>query len=179
MANIRRLADEGTLVAAGPMEDTPVTINGIFIFRAPSLAEAAGIAALDPSVAAKRNTVEVYPWWGPTGIGASYFKWKKQNPSVSDVMASHEFCLVKRGPADPDPGAPIEVAALIEPIRRTGALSAAGPIEGDRDLLGIIIFKGASVDEARRALEQDESVKSGRIAIEYHVWWTADRVLPW
>jgi len=51
MANIRKLGHEGTLLAAGPMEDTPVTINGIFIFRSPSLAEAARIAALDPSVA--------------------------------------------------------------------------------------------------------------------------------
>jgi uncharacterized protein YciI len=179
MANIRKLADEGILVAAGPMEDTPVTINGIFIFSAPSLAEAERIAALDPSVAAKRNTVDVHPWWGPAGIGAAYFKWKKENPSADDAMASHAFCLVKRGSAQPDSRAPIEVAALVEPLRRAGALSAAGPIEGDRDLLGIIIFKGASVEEARRALERDESVKSGRIAIEYHVWWTADRVLPW
>jgi len=95
------------------------------------------------------------------------------------MMASHAFCLLKRGPARRDSEAPTEVAALIEALRRTGALSAAGPIEGDHDLFGIIIFKRASVEEAPRTLEQDESVKSGRIAIEYHVWWTADRVLPW
>ena len=33
MANIQRLADEGTMAAAGPMEDRPATISGIFIFR--------------------------------------------------------------------------------------------------------------------------------------------------
>jgi len=33
MANIKMLASEGVLVAAGPMEDTPTAISGIFIFK--------------------------------------------------------------------------------------------------------------------------------------------------
>jgi uncharacterized protein YciI len=179
MANIHRLADQGILVAAGPMEDTPATIGGIFVFKAESLAEASRVAALDPSVVAKRNTVDVHPWWGPAGIGAAYFKLKKETPGAQDVMASHAFCLIRRGAVVPDGNDPYDENGLIESLRRAGKLAAAGRIEGDPELLGIVIFKSASTDEARRILNDDPSIKSGRIAIEYHVWWTADGILPW
>ena len=180
MANIRRMADDGVLVAAGPMEDQPVTISGIFVFKAPSLAEARRIAALDPTVVHGRNTVDVHPWLGPAGIGEAYFKWKKRNPDAKDEMASHALCLVLRGPAWAGGAHPDEEhERFVASLRAAGALAAAGPVQDDPDLLGIIVFKNSSADEARRAAEQDPAVRAGRIVIEYHVWWTADRVLPW
>jgi uncharacterized protein YciI len=179
MANIRKLADAGVLVAAGPMEDTPTTISGIFVFRADTLADARRIAAQDPTVVAGRNTVDVHPWLGPVGIGTSYFRWKKENPDAKDVMASHAFCLVRRGPAWSEGTDRYDGDGLIENLRRAGALAAAGPVEEDPDLLGIVIFKAASVEDARRSVAGDPSVKSGRIAVEFHLWWTADRILPW
>lgn len=45
--------------------------------------------------------------------------------------------------------------------------------------LRYVVFKAPSTQEARKAIEQDPAVRAGRIAIEYHEWWTADRVLPW
>jgi uncharacterized protein YciI len=180
MANISSLARDGVLVAAGPMEDKEVTISGIFVFNSPSLAEACRVAALDPTVTAGRNTVDVHPWLGPAGIGTSYFLWKRQNPAGQDQMASHAFCIVKRGPAwiptVPDDG---EHEEFVESLRTAGKLAAAGPIEGDADMLGIVIFKGASLDDARTALEADPPVRTGELSVEYHVWWTADKILPW
>ncbi len=180
MANIKKMADDGVLAAAGPMDDTPRTISGIFVLNAPSLEEARRIAALDATVARKRNTADVHPWWGPAGIGAAYFKWKKENPQAKDEMATHVLCLVMRGRPAPGSAAPdADHAAYVESLRRAGALAAAGPVEGDPDLLGVVIFKTSSLDEARAAMARDPAVLAGRIAIEYHAWWTANRVLPW
>jgi len=180
MANIQKMADDGILAAAGPMGDQTVTISGIFVLKAPSLSEARRIAALDPTVVHRRNTVDVHPWRGPAGIGLSYFRWRKQHPDAKDVMARHAFCLVLRGPAwaggtQPD----AEHEKFVASLRAEGLLAAAGPVEDDPDLTGIVVFKTASTEEARKAAEQDPAVRAGRIAIEYHEWWTADGVLPW
>jgi uncharacterized protein len=180
MANIQRMADSGVLVAAGPMEDSPVTISGIFVLRAPSLDEARRIAAADPTVVAGRNTVDVHAWLGPAGIGASYFKWKRENPGAKDAMASHALCLLLRGPNWPGRTRPdAEHERFVDSLRGAGALAAAGPFDDDPGLVGIVVFKASSTDEARRAMGQDPSILAGRIAVEYHEWWTADRVLPW
>jgi len=147
------------------------------VLNAPSLAEARRIAAQDPTVAEKRNTADVHPWWGPAGIGAAYFRWKKDNPQAKDEMATHVLCLVMRA----QPGAQTDAAhaAYVQSLRVAGALAAAGPADGDPDLLGVVVFKTSSLDEARKAMAQDPSVLAGRISVEYHEWWTADRVLPW
>jgi uncharacterized protein YciI len=180
MANIRKMADDGVLAASGPMDDTPRTISGIFVLNAPSLGEARRIAALDPTVAQGRNTADVHPWWGPAGIGAGYFKWKRENPQAKDGMATHALCLVMRGRPEAGSAPPdAQHAAYVESLRRAGALAAAGPVEGDPDLLGVVIFKTSSLEEARKAMAQDPAVLAGRITIDYHAWWTADRVLPW
>ncbi len=179
MANISQMAKDGVLVAAGPMEDTPVTISGIFVLKCDSLPAAERVAAQDPSVVGKRNTVDVHSWLGPAGIGTSYFKWKKENPDAKDVMASHAFCLIKPGPAWPGGNRGYDDDGSIDALRRAGLLSAAGPINDDPGLVGIVVFKTASLDEAKKSLAEIPSVKAGRLAVEYHVWWTADRVLPW
>jgi uncharacterized protein YciI len=180
MANIQKMADEGVLVAAGPMDDTPVSISGIFVFKAPSLSEARRIAALDPTVVEGRNTVDVHPWWGPPGIGAAYSKWKRENPDAKVPMGAHAFCVVLRGPAWKGGSQPdMEHEEFIASLRGAGALGAAGPVDGDPEMLEILIFTTASTDEARKIEEKDPSVRDGRIVMEYHEWWSADRVLPW
>jgi uncharacterized protein YciI len=179
MANISQMAKDGVLVAAGPMDDTPVTISGIFVLKCDSLSAAEKIAAQDPTVVGKRNTVDVHPWLGPAGIGTSYFKWKKENPDAKDEMASHVFCLIKPGPGWPGGIRGYDDDGSIDALRRAGLLSAAGPIPDDPGLVGIVVFKTPSLDEARKSLGEIASVKAGRLTVEYHVWWTADRVLPW
>ena len=177
MANIQRMADEGILAAAGPMDDPTPTISGIFILKADSLEAARAIAARDPTVVANRNTVDVHAWRGPEGIGDGYFKWKRDNPGAKDVMAARAFCILEKAPNAS--GWRPDDTAFIETVRASGALLAAGRVEGEPVIVGIIIFKTASADEAARILAKDPAVASGRFQAEFHNWWTADRVMPW
>ncbi len=180
MANIHKMAQDGILVAAGPMEDHPTTISGIFVFKVQSLAEAQRIAALDPTVQERRNTADVHPWLGPKGIGVAYFQWKKEHPEAADAMAAHVLCILRHGPAwSSDARSDGEHAAFVGTLRSDGVLASAGRIDGDPDLYSVCVFKTSFVDEATRAMGQDPAVKSGRLAVEFHRWWTADRVLPW
>jgi uncharacterized protein YciI len=180
MANIRRMAQDGILVAAGPMEDQPTTISGIFVLKAPSLGEARRIAAQDPTVTERRNTVDVHPWLGPKGIGAAYFQWKRDHPEAKDAMEAHVLCVLRHGSAwAVEPRSDADHEAFVDSLRRSGALAAAGGIGGDPDLYAICVFKTSLDGEARRAIEQDPAVRSGRLTAELHRWWVADRVLPW
>jgi len=180
MANIQAMARADILAAAGPMDDTPTTISGVFVLRAPSLAEASRIASLDPTVAERRNTADAHPWLGPAGIGSGYSRWRKGHPEAKDEMAIHVLCLMKRGPAWPGGARPLEDhAGYVDSMRRLGLLAAAGDIDGDPSLCSVCVFKTSLLDEARRAVEMDPAVRSGRLVPELHRWWTADRVLPW
>ena len=180
MANIQKMADDGVLVAAGPMEDRPTTISGIFVFRTGSLAEAQRIASQDPTVVERRNTVDAHSWWGPKGIGSGYFQLKREHPEAKAAMAAHVFCIVKRGAAPAGgPQAGDDSSRLIESLKGAGALAAAGLIDGDPDLAAVLVFKSDSADEARRGIAGDTAVQSGRLSPEFHRWWCADLVLPW
>lgn len=180
MAAIRKMANDGALIAAGPMAEKPATINGLFVLKASSLAEARRLVLQDPAIAAKRNLADVHPWNGPKGIGVGYFQWKRAHPEAEDAMGVHALCILHRGPRfAADPKADGEHAVFIDSLRTAGILAAAGLTEGDPDLYGLCIFKTGSLDEAKRILAQDPVVKSGRVVPEVHRWWTADLVLPW
>lgn len=58
MANIRRLAGEGKLLAAGPFDGG----GGLFIFNTASMEEAEEWVSTDPAVQAKRWNVEILPY---------------------------------------------------------------------------------------------------------------------
>lgn len=67
MANIRRLAELGKLVIAGPFVGGG-NRRGIFIFKVDSLAEAQRLTDTDPAVQAGRLRIELHPIEVPTGI---------------------------------------------------------------------------------------------------------------
>ncbi len=176
MANMLGMAARGIMVAAGPMDDPVATISGIFVLRLPSLDEARRVAALDPTVAEHRNTADVHPWLGPPGIGDAYFQWKRDHPKEEDSMAVHVFCILTRGTGPVVQG---DGERLIASLRSGGKLAAAGPFDDASGLAGLLIFKTASVDEARLSIAGDPAIAGGRLSLEFHRWWTADLVLPW
>ncbi|MFW6153171.1 MAG: YciI family protein [Halobacteriota archaeon] len=62
LANIRRLADAGHLLLAGPAEDPDGVYAGFFVLDAGSLDEAEALVATDPAADAGRFAIEVIPW---------------------------------------------------------------------------------------------------------------------
>jgi len=67
MANIRRMADSGKLLLAGPFSDGG-NLRGMFVFQVDSMEEAKALADADPAVKAGRLTVEMHPWYSAKGI---------------------------------------------------------------------------------------------------------------
>jgi hypothetical protein len=179
MANIHAMADRGVLVAAGPFGDTPPTISGVFVFKTTSLDEARRIASADPTVTAGRNLVEAYPWRGPKGIGEEYVKLHKTDPKTPEDMGVHPFLMFLRGPNWSRVAQVIP--AHLDYLKKLGAegkLAAAGPIESDTQLGGILVLQRMSDAEARRIADEDPFVKNGVVTVEQHRWWCAAHVLP-
>jgi uncharacterized protein YciI len=184
MANILKMADDGLLAAAGPFEDDPPAISGVFVMKTRSIEEARRIAAEDPTVREHRNTIDVHAWRGPAGIGDEYFRLHKEHPETPENMGVQPIMLLRRGPAwNGDPKQRViglvEHQHYVDELHRAGKLAAAGPVEGDNDMLGIVVFRRIPVEEAGRLMAADPAVKAGVLKVEAHRWWSADRVLPW
>jgi uncharacterized protein YciI len=177
MANIHKMAENGILMAAGPFDDTPATISGIFLMKAASLEQAQKIAEQDPTVLAHRNTVDAHVWRGPAGIGVEYFRLAKEHPETPDHMQVHPLCLIYLSAGWNEKSRAAHLAFL-DHLRTEGKLGAAGSIEGKDALAGMVIFQVMPVKEAEKLLADDPAVKSGAVRTEFHQWWSADHVLP-
>ena len=66
MANIKRLADEGKLLVAGPMGDD-TNLRGIFILDCENVAEGKALVDTDPAVKSGWLRAELHPWWTARG----------------------------------------------------------------------------------------------------------------
>lgn len=64
MANIKRLADEGKLVLAGPFGKNERTYRGLFIFNVATVEEAQKLVDTDPVVSSGMMVAELTPWYG-------------------------------------------------------------------------------------------------------------------
>jgi uncharacterized protein len=67
MDNIKRLAEEGKLVVAGPFEDN-TDLRGIYIFDVKTIEEAQQLCATDPAIKAESLTMELHPWYGSAAL---------------------------------------------------------------------------------------------------------------
>lgn len=67
MANIRRMAEEGQLVLAGPFMDDG-DIRGIYLFATDDLHEASEWTATDPAIQAGSLVMELHPWYGSAAV---------------------------------------------------------------------------------------------------------------
>ena len=184
MANIQKMAADSILWAAGPFDDTPTTISGIFVFKTSSLQSAQAVAAQDPTVVERRNTVDVHAWEGPPDIGVEYFRLHKLDPKTPENMQVHPLCMLYRGPAwgEKQSTRGSLLAAherYVSQLRQEGKLGAAGGIDPPDDLLGLVIFRAIPMEEAQRLLDYDPAIQAGVLRVEYHHWWSSDHVLPW
>lgn len=67
LANIARLAEEGSLALAGPFTDGG-ELRGIFIFNVETTEEALALVDSDPAVQSGRLVVELHPYYGPDAL---------------------------------------------------------------------------------------------------------------
>jgi uncharacterized protein YciI len=65
--NIRRMAEEGDLVLAGPFMDGG-DIRGIYIFNVTTVEEAKALTETDPAIRAGRLEMELHPWYGSAAL---------------------------------------------------------------------------------------------------------------
>jgi len=185
MANILKMADDGYLAGAGPFENDPPPISGVFLMKAKSIDEARRMAGEDPTVREHRNTIDVHAWRAPAGIGDEYFRLHKERPETPENMGAHPTLLLTRGPAwnASDPKDRVVLLAghqqYMDELRRAGKLSAAGPVEGESSMIGIVVFRRIPLEEARHLIGDDPAVKAGVLSVEAHRWWSSDHVFPW
>lgn len=67
LENITRMAEEGTLVLAGPFMDNG-EIRGIYIFNVATVEEAKKLTDSDPAIKAGRLIMELHPWYGSSAV---------------------------------------------------------------------------------------------------------------
>ena len=65
--NIHKMAEDGTLLLAGPFLDDG-DVRGIYIFNIESVEEAQKIAESDPAVKAGSLVLEIRPWYGSGAV---------------------------------------------------------------------------------------------------------------
>lgn len=65
--NIARMAEEGTLVLAGPFLDDQ-EIRGIYVFAVETIEEAEALTSTDPAIQAGRLKMELRPWYGSAAL---------------------------------------------------------------------------------------------------------------
>jgi uncharacterized protein YciI len=67
MENIKRMAESGKLVLAGPFLDNG-DIRGIYVFKVSSMLEAKQLTESDPAIQAGRLEMELKPWYGSAAL---------------------------------------------------------------------------------------------------------------
>lgn len=75
--NIRRLADQGKLIVAGPVEKNDNSYRGIFILDVTTFDEANGLLEADPTIRANIFDVELYKLYGSAALPVYYETHKK------------------------------------------------------------------------------------------------------
>ena len=178
-ANIHALADRGVLVAAGPFDDKPHTISGVFFFKTASSDEALREAVKDPTVVEHRNTVDVLAWRGPKGLGDEYKRLHKENPRTLEGMGVHPFYLLSRTASWKASG-PVwkDHEAYLSELMKTGKLAAMGPVSESANIAEVLIFDRIPDEEAAALAAADPAVKAGLLQAEAHRWWSSAHVLP-
>ena len=171
---VSSLLDSGKAIIVGPFTDGG-EIDGVYIFRAKSAAEAKEWVEADPIVAAGLHMAEMHPWWSqdifskpskPMKLVPVYFtfltrgeKWTpEQTPATEEIQKGH--------------------MANIHRLAEMKKLSAAGPFGDDGRLRGIFVFRVASLDEAKALTASDPGVQAGRFAMEIHQWMVPEGILP-
>jgi len=81
MQNINRLAADGKLIVAGPLEKNEQAYRGIFIFNVKTLEEAKALVDTDPAVKSKVLAADLFNWYGSAAL-PEYLKFQDKIEKV-------------------------------------------------------------------------------------------------
>jgi uncharacterized protein YciI len=118
------------------------------------------------------------------GIQAQSAPGKTGPPATAPEMVTYYFGMLVKGPKwTPGPTPELEKLqeehlAHIGSMAKTGKLVVAGPLSDNGFIRGILIFKTATLEEAKALAESDPAVKAGRLVVEIHPWMVQKGVLP-
>ena len=159
MANIKRLYDEGHLVAAGPFLDG-TALRGILVLKTASRAEAQRWLDSDPAVKAERLIGDLHPFTAPPGTFRAPKDAKVDMETYAMIVLTDHFRRDR---------APVEAeAAYLDRLRASGKLALAA-LFNDGELGGVVVLT-ASVDEAKKIAFEDPLVVRGYMSTEVHPW---------
>jgi uncharacterized protein YciI len=171
---VMSLLDSGKAIIAGPFTDNG-EIDGVFVFRAKSAAEAKAWAEADPSVASGFRVAEMHPWWSEDIFGKPA-KPMKLTQTFLAFLTRGENWTPEKTPATEE----IQKGhmANINRLAEMKKLIAAGPFGDDGRLRGIFVFRVASLEEAKTLTSTDPAVQAGRLAMDIHPWMVPEGILP-
>ena len=119
----------------------------------------------------------IFPRLLVAALGAGLLFAADESPKYD--MTHYVMGFFRKGPkfGTGDPGdRPKLLAGHLANIRKMaalGKLAVAGPFDEDSDLLGVLIFKGTTIEEAKALVAEDPMVKAGQFALELHPWYAA------
>lgn len=94
-------------------------------------------------------------------------------------MSRYVLGLLRRGPAPPSMSQKAERRlqeahlAHLRRLQEQGDLIISGPLEGETDLRGVLIFRTESIDRARELMRNDPWVIRGALVLDLFVWFAA------
>jgi uncharacterized protein YciI len=102
----------------------------------------------------------------------------KENDGKEYTMKQYFVCFLKKGTHrshSKEEAGKIQEAHLnhLTNMYNLGLISLVGPYGDDGDIRGMTVFNVANIEEAIWWANQDPAVKSGRLTVEVHPWWTA------
>jgi len=162
LLNLETMADQGTLLAAGPFDGG----GGMLLLQADNIDDAKGLVLADPAVKANRFNTETYPF----------------------MIAGNDYCGAKK----PYEMVTYQFVRFISDVEYFGDMDKMnmenriflGELNNDNDYVivyggwgeyndGILILDVATTEEAEKLVAKHPAVKAGQLKYEVKQLWIA------
>lgn len=158
---------EGAYKVAGPFGDDG-EFAGIIVAAAATPEKALEMESVDPAVKAGMFTAEAVPFTAL--VGRFPGKW-----AAFGQFEPLFFVFLNDGASRGQDEATAkrlqqEHHAYIEQQAKDGRLVAAGPITAPGSRRGLVVYRVATIEEARERANGDPMVQAGRLAVDLHPW---------
>ena len=160
--NITKLADEGKLLAAGPIEGG----GGIFILVAEDMDQAKNYLETDPAIAANRFNIEIFPF--------NIYNGKICGATEPYEMVTYQLVRFKTENEDPNA---LGIALrdnrtfMAHQQYETKQLVVYGKFSDDND--GVLIMNVPDLESAEAIINSHPSVINGSISYKINTLWIA------